>query len=257
MTNGLTDEAIAAYAAQLLYLEADIDEMQADKKKVYTNLREAYGKRAADSLKLAIKRHRMDADKRTEADEIDAEAERFLSIIRKPSAPRATRTREIIEEFDPETGEILPNSTAVRTDAPNQNATGQSALNAGEAGTQAPPVETHPQHEAEEAGEDVVTAASSPDTQSEPAEGSPTPTSAVAGDRRTEASPAATVVPSNVTSFRTHNPETHFLNSEGLPRLHGCLKAELCGSAEPRKRLCFPCSVAHDGPTPQVEGGAA
>lgn len=33
-------------------------------------------------------------------------------------------------------------STAVRKDAPDHNATGQSALNAGEAGTQAPPVDT-------------------------------------------------------------------------------------------------------------------
>lgn len=84
---------------------------------------------------------------------------------------------------------------------------------------------------------------------------------AAAVDRSGQGSPGpsnpAPVAPTNVTAFRTHNPETHFLNSEGLPRLHGCLKAELCGSAEPRKRLCVKCSVAHDGPTPQVDGGAA
>lgn len=91
------------------------------------------------------------------------------------------------------------------------------------------------------------------DAHSEPAEGT-TPTSTADGDRSAVSSlAAAPVVPSNVTTFRTHNPETHFLNSEGLPRLKGCQKGEMCGSAEPRKRLCFPCSVAHDGPTPQVE----
>lgn len=111
MTNGLTDEAIAAFAADLLDLEASIEQGQDDKKAVYASIREAYGKKAADSLKLAIKRHRMDADKREAADEIDAEAERFLSIIR---APRATRTREESApwgglpwpEHDPVTGEV-------------------------------------------------------------------------------------------------------------------------------------------------------
>lgn len=106
MSNGASDDTIAAYAAQLLDLEADIEVTQGAKKDVYTNARETYGKRFADSLKLAIKRHRMDADKRDAADEVDAEAERMLSIISRPSAPRATHAREIIEEFDPETGEI-------------------------------------------------------------------------------------------------------------------------------------------------------
>lgn len=108
MSNGASDDTIAAYAAQLLDLESDIETLQGDKKDVYANARETYGKRFADSLKLAIKRHRMDADKRDAADEIDAEAERMLAIISRPSAPRATRAREIIEEFDPETGEIKP-----------------------------------------------------------------------------------------------------------------------------------------------------
>lgn len=110
MTNGLTDEAIAAYAAELLDIEADIEARQDDKKAVYANIRDAYGKRSADALKLAIKRHRMESDKLAAAEELDAEAERFLGVIRSPRAPRATRVREIIEEFpdhDPETGEVV------------------------------------------------------------------------------------------------------------------------------------------------------
>lgn len=55
---------------------------------------------------------------------------------------------------------------------------------------------------------------------------------------------------------RTHNPETHFLNSKGLQRLHGCQKPDSCGTSQPRVKLCFSCSVVHDGPTfqPNVEG---
>lgn len=101
MSNGISDEAIAAYAADLIDLEGRINELQDDKKATYASVRDAFGKRTADALKLAIKRYRMDADKREAADEVDAEADRFLSIIRSPRAPRATRTREIIEEIPP------------------------------------------------------------------------------------------------------------------------------------------------------------
>jgi len=109
MSNGISDEAIAAYAADLIDLEGRINELQDDKKTTYASVRDAFGKRTADALKLAIKRYRMDADKREAADEVDAEADRFLSIIRSPRAPRATHAREIIEEIpdhDPETGEV-------------------------------------------------------------------------------------------------------------------------------------------------------
>lgn len=47
---------------------------------------------------------------------------------------------------------------------------------------------------------------------------------------------------------RTHNPQTHFLNSDGLLRLHGCEKPESCASSHPRTRLCFTCSTQHEGP---------
>lgn len=91
MTNGITDEALAAYATDLLDKEADIETLQNDKKAIYANLRDTYGKRMADAVKLAVKRHRMDAEKLLAAEELDAEAERILAILR---APRATRTRE-------------------------------------------------------------------------------------------------------------------------------------------------------------------
>jgi len=157
MSNGASDETIAAYAAELLDLEADGEAVQSAKKDVYENARETYGKKFARSLKRAVALHRMDADKRTEAEEVDAEAERMLAVIR---APRATRAREIIEEFDPETGEVLTSSTAARKDVPNvetdtfpadhthpqvvrQELGGRDAVTAG---TQAPPVEADAPH---------------------------------------------------------------------------------------------------------------
>ena len=52
--------------------------------------------------------------------------------------------------------------------------------------------------------------------------------------------------PSNITTFRTHDPDKHFLNSEGRLRLHGCIKPDMCGSDQPRAKLCFSCSVQRD-----------
>jgi uncharacterized protein (UPF0335 family) len=101
MSNGASDETIAAYVIDLIELDSQSDEIQKSKKRTYDDARETYGKKFARSLKRAVALHRMDADKRAEADEIDVEAERFLEIIRKPRAPRATRTREIIEEIPP------------------------------------------------------------------------------------------------------------------------------------------------------------
>lgn len=74
------------------------------------------------------------------------------------------------------------------------------------------------------------------------------------GDRGA-AHPSAAPVVANVVPLRSHDPGTHFLNSKGLVRLHGCLKAENCGSSQPRVKLCFDCSVKHDGPTAQVVAG--
>lgn len=93
------DAAAAALVADLLAIEAEIAELQDDKGTIYKAARETYGKRFANGLKLAVKIERMDQDKLSEADEVDAEAERILAAFRKPRAPRATRARENIEEF--------------------------------------------------------------------------------------------------------------------------------------------------------------
>lgn len=235
----------------------EIAELQASKRETFQSYREQLSdlmgkdevKAEIEATKAAIKRRRAIREKGEEViEQKDALADEIFDEITAANAPRATRV-ENIEQFA-----IKPQAQPVQT----VPVSGSLSSNAGTEAVEAPAINSEiPSAEAEEAGEEVVTAASSPDTQSEPAEGFPTPTSAELGDRRTEASPVATVVPSNVTSIRSHNPATHFLNADGLARLHGCLKPELCGSGQPRVKLCFNCSVKHDGPTPQVEGGAA
>lgn len=259
MTNGLTDEAIAAYAAELLDIEADIEARQDDKKAVYGNIREAYGKRSADALKLAIKRHRMESDKLAAAEELDAEAERFLGVIRSPRAPRATRVREIIEEFpahDPETGEVAETSSQP-TDAglacPEiSEPLSPSAGTGGEAGRHPIQPETvegkSEVAEAAAAGESpadhrlmAVSIHGGEDVAPSPAHAPEQPGTEDSSVRTPAEGGANSATISAFT--RTHNPATHFLNSEGRERLHGCLKPDMCGSQRPHGELCWSCAV--------------
>ena len=156
------------------------------------------------------------------------------------AALAGVRTREIIEEFDAETGEILDNSStaALKASAPlpiiaetagaSGEIDGAAQMPSEPAGTQAPPVETIP----------------------EPETGAPSsPSVSEAGDESAVSSPAALVVAANTNVRHAYNPETHFANSDGLPRLHGCLKPDTCGGTW--RALCFGCSVQHDGPSPQ------
>lgn len=87
----------------------------------------------------------------------------------------------------------------------------------------------------------------------EPVIVSPPSITATGDGDSTDSSPDAVPGATNVTPFRTHNPETHFLNSKGLQRLHGCLNAEMCAGS--RSKLCFTCSTQHEGPA--HVGGAA
>lgn len=246
-----SDETIAAYVIDLIELDSQSDEIQNSRKRTYEDARDTYGKKFARSLKRAVALHRMDDDKRTEADEIDAEAERFLAIINAPRAPRATRVASDVPH-DPETGEITdprhgaggaedealvaadigaPSSAQpIQAETPNQYAAASGVVESRN--------DTGGDHDnsAEKVGAPVII---------EPETLLPAVVSD-AGDRDTaETSDAAIpVVP------RTHNPETHFLNSEGLARLHGCLKPETCSGTW--RALCSRCAV-HEAPM----GGAA
>src|SRR5690554_3886575 len=113
----LRDDAIAAYCAELHDLEDEVERAQEDKKKFFENARDAHGRKFVAALKLAIKTARMDPDKRLQVEEIDAEAERILGIMRQGlHVARGARTREDVPEHDAETGEIIePQPLAAQT----------------------------------------------------------------------------------------------------------------------------------------------
>lgn len=182
----------------------------------------------------------LDADKRQAVDEIDAEAERIIAVL-SSRAPRATRTREIIEEFDPVTGEIGPAAPAWTADAQPANIKAAPSISEPEAAML-------PQATIAESGsvndrpaEATIADYSEPVTT--PTAGPPPAEVTVAGDDRSANPPPSA---DTVVAFRTYNPQTHFLNSKGLQRLHGCLNPDVCAGS--RSKLCFTCSTQHEGP---------
>jgi hypothetical protein len=102
----LSDNLILSDVAALNELDDQIEALQGGKRELIAARRDEHGKRYANALKNAVKLSRMDSEKRAELDETDAETFRILTLIETGRAPRATPAREIIEEFDPVTGEI-------------------------------------------------------------------------------------------------------------------------------------------------------
>jgi len=51
--------------------------------------------------------------------------------------------------------------------------------------------------------------------------------------------------PTNILQLRKHNPETHFLNSAGLERLHGCQRPDACAGSW--RGLCHGCAPKETG----------
>lgn len=101
---------ILSWVGDLADLEEQIEALQASKKDFYAAIRDEHGKPVANGLKAAMRIHRMDSEKRTEADRVDAEAARILSIIESAGdrAPRATRVASPVPlpPHDAETGEL-------------------------------------------------------------------------------------------------------------------------------------------------------
>jgi hypothetical protein len=146
---------------------------------------------------------------------------------------------EGVPDHDPITGEIHePQPTMAAQTAGSETAVANSTPGSG-AGTV-------------DAGEanwpsEMTTASPANEPETIPPVADPATVVSEAGDDRSTGTASATVV-----AFRI-NPKTHFANSKGLPRLHGCLKPEACGGSH--RSLCFGCSVQHDGPAHQ-EGAA-
>jgi len=300
----LSDEAIRAYAANIFDLEDAREEAQTDLKEAWAGIRNAHGKQFADSLKLAVKRARMDQGKRDAADQIDAEADRIFALLSAPSrVARGARTYEAVDH-DPITGEIAdetpmsnasgqpggddpetPDDAASAGETANPRASrngadgtseGQGATGAGTEGAtpstgskiDEPDAAMRPQTAGSETAvanstpgsgagtvdagganwpSEMTTASPANEPETIPPVADPATVVSEAGVDRSAGTASATVV-----AFRI-NTKTHFANSKGLPRLHGCLKPEACGGSH--RSLCFGCSVQHDGPA-HHEGAA-
>lgn len=95
----LGSNIVLSWVNELADLEEQIEALQASKRDFYTAIRSEYGKPVANGLKVAMRIHRMDSEKRANAEKVDEETFRILSIIENGSfAPRVTRV-ENIEQF--------------------------------------------------------------------------------------------------------------------------------------------------------------
>jgi len=88
---GLSDE--------LSQLDEQISALQGAKKDIYTKVRENYGKKTADALKLAVKLNSLPSEKRSDRDAVEEDAFRILAIIQAPRVARGARAHGNIEEF--------------------------------------------------------------------------------------------------------------------------------------------------------------
>jgi len=108
------DNTIAAWCGELSTLDQQIDDLQSAKRDAFKRIRDEHGRVLADAVKNALKLSRLTSEQMSQRVEIDAETDRILRIIESGLARRAPRAREIIEEFDPETGEVLDTSSLAK-----------------------------------------------------------------------------------------------------------------------------------------------
>lgn len=88
---------IAAYAADLLDLEDQIEALQDGKRDLYKTIREEHGRLEADAIKNALRIVRMDSEKRAKVEATDAETARMVKIIEVGTVvatPAPARKRE-------------------------------------------------------------------------------------------------------------------------------------------------------------------
>ena len=239
-SDSVAADQLRAFVERVERIEEDIKALNTDKSELYA---EAKGNGFdVPTIKKVVRIRKMDEADRQEADAMLALYLSALGMATPDSNDEYSTPLvhvharvENIDEFDAETGEITE-STAERMDAPNQNADGQSALNAVEAGTQAPPVDIISGLAGPALVEDAPPANIKPAPISEPAL---VPREIAEPGDRGASSLAATVVP----TIRPHNPGTHFLNKDNLMRLHGCLVPDMCASSTPRVKLCSTCTA--------------
>lgn len=212
----VAQDQIKAFVRRIEALEDEIKVLNEDKSEVY---KEAKGNGFDTKvLRKVIAARRQDSNERAEQDAL-------FQLYMEALEGVAHAHVEIIEEFDPETGEVGKPTTEI----PGNGA------GAAEAGVEV-----------------ALVAPTSAETIPEPVGYHPAdPLRSGAATRKDADTPAQG--PAIVLQLRTYNPDTHFLSKDGLQRLHGCLNPEACASSQPRVKHCFSCSVKHDGPSPSGE----
>lgn len=216
-SDSVAADQLRAFVERVERIEEEIKALNTDKSELYA---EAKGNGFdVPTIKKVVRIRKMDEADRQEADAMLA---LYLSALgmAKPASDDEYSTPlvhvharvENIDEFDAETGEITEPSSQVSADSPSVAA---DAI-------------TSPAGVEGEADRHPI---------SEPA--TPAPQEIAEPGDRGAPSLAATVV----STIRPHNPGTHFLNSDNLMRLHGCLVPDMCGSSIPRVKLCSTCTA--------------
>jgi uncharacterized protein (UPF0335 family) len=227
-SDSVAKDLIKAFVERILRLREEAKAINGDIREVYAEAKgNGFDKTVLGKLVSYVEKRATGA---ADLQEAEALFDLYLSAYDGATGtPVATHTHE--EEFDPETGEISSQHQSRESTGAVPTKVAADA-NAGGENVAAPISET------------IVILENDDDGESR--DGGLASISAV--------EPGA---PTNVVTLhrQAYNPATHFENSKGLLRLHGCNKPEVCGSANPRVKLCFSCSVKHDGPSPM--GGVA
>ena len=229
--------------------------LEEEKSAISSDLKELFAEAKGNGFDTKVLRvvFRDKTKDQTERSEFEAVYDLYWSALGTPIATGAHPAPSedhypdlgnMVTVYDAETGEIIETHERASTD---DKASQKAGPQAEAFQSQDTGVWTLADREARIEGEAVSAVLP---THSNPAEVPPLPSAVGGDDRRAESSPAAPVVSSNTITF--HDPATHFLNSKGLTRLHGCQGPEACASSQPRVKLCFACSVAHDGPFVRV-----
>lgn len=210
--------------------DAEIAALQLSKRTIYEDYRHQLAKSGHDkdqvkseieAFKLALRRKAAVAKSSDEAvNAKDDLVDEIFAEITAARAPRATRVREATPEHDAD-GVIIEPEAAMLPQ------TVAATMPLVRASAEQVPVESSATSSPEAATESDHTSKST----------------AVHIDAGNTGVTAGETAPhSNVTPFRTHNPDTHFLNSKGLLRLHGCSNPEACAGSH--RALCNGCATA-------------
>ncbi|RYY67681.1 MAG: hypothetical protein EOO12_00040 [Chitinophagaceae bacterium] len=265
----VSDSQFAAFVDRVMNCREAEDRAKADTKALYAEIADAGEDKTA--IGQLVRELRVSEKDRIKANLRDAAVEDGRARYRRGKASHV-RVREDEPEHDAETGEVKEPTTTNGGSRETAAAHPQSHVNI--PGRR--PSASGAAHDEATAKADELQRQPLTETHNEPAEGSAEETSApihpseaallpqtggvetlVANSEAPDLTPSAPLravaatredagagasEPTNITQLHKFNPATHFANSKGLPRLHGCLKPDACGGSH--RALCHSCGVA-------------